>query len=864
MKASAKFWPSQTLWHIGWRYFMRNPIQTALMLLGIALGVAVVVAIDLANVSAGRAFDISTQSIAGQSTHQISGGPQGLGEQVYVDLRRAGITRNAAPIITTYVWSEQLGSRYIQMLGIDPFAESGFRTFIGSIDDGSGDRQTGSQSLNAFLTQPGAFLISENLATEHGLVVGSQITLDVGGKKKQASLAGFLSDTGESSNAGLDSILLVDIATAQELTESVGWLSHVDLIIPEGDRETISAIETLLPENARLQPIGTRSQNIREMTRAFQVNLTALSLLALLVGTFLIYNTMTFSVVRRRPLFGILRSIGVMRSEVFGLIFKESLLIGLLGSSLGVFFGILLSTGAVQLVSQTINDLYFVSNVTEFNIPPTTIAKGILLGLIATITASIFPAIEASLTSPRTAIVRSELENKSGRMRYVVAALAVPIMLLGVIGFSLPSESLPLSFIATLITVIGFALLTPLLMSILLKGISPILKSAFGFLGRMAPQTLIQSASRTSIAIAALMIAISVSIGMSLMVGSFRHTVDLWLTQTILGDVYIFSPGVTANEASTTIDEDILEQLQSWPGITKTSLLRTSLIDSPLGSINLGALNLIPYESEELYIQSIGSPEEVWEAVTGGAIIISEPLARRFNISSLHQELEIYTDQGSVKFSIVGIYNDYSSSQGTLLMHLDTYRFHWDDLSVTDVAIWVDDDVDKGDFLEQMNSAFLPIQRLIIRPNDRLKERALEIFDQAFTITYALQFLTIIVAFVGIVSTLLSMQLDRGREIGIMRAIGFSVRQVWALVMLETGLMGILAGLFAMPVGYGLSLILIFIINKRAFGWSLQMQVEPLPFVIALIVAVTAALLAGLYPALRTSNLSPTEVLRGQ
>ena len=833
------------------------------MLLGIALGVAVVVAIDLANVSATRAFDLSTNSIAGQATHQISGGPQGIDQQLYVDLRTQGITRSAAPVITSYVWSDQLGRQYLQLLGIDPFAETGFRNYIGSFgDQNSEDEQA--LSLNLFLTKPGAFLVSQTLADENNLSIGDEIIVDVGGRVKEATLVGYLSSASGEVDQSLENLMLVDIATAQELTEQIGRISHIDLKISDDDEITLQKVREFLPEEARLQPVGTRTQNIREMTRAFQVNLTALSLLALLVGTFLIYNTMTFSVVRRRPLLGILRSIGVQRSEIFGLIFKESLLIGLVGSSIGVLLGIALSQGSVQLVSQTINDLYFLNNVNEVAIPPMTIAKAIVLGLVATVTASIFPAIEASLISPRTAAVRSDLEKKSGRAQRLAALLGGPVMALGILGLLIPSDRLAIGFLATLVTVIGFAMFTPLMMSLFLRLISPLTSKLFGFLGKMAPQSLVQSASRTSIAIAALMIAISVSIGMSLMVGSFRHTVDVWLTQTILGDVYIFSPGVTANEASTTIDEEILEKLKSWPGISKLSLLRTSLIDAPNGAINVGALNIIPYETDELYRQAIGTPEEVWDAMTAGAVTISEPLARRFEITSLDQKIEIYTDRGLENFDIVGIYNDYSSSQGTLLMHLDTYQSFWDDQSVTDVAIWVADDVDKGAFVEQMNSEFLPIQRLIIRPNERLKERALEIFDQAFTITYALQFLTIIVAFVGIVSTLLSMQLDRGREIGIMRAIGLSVRQIWTLVMIETGLMGLLAGLFAIPVGYGLSLILVFIINKRAFGWSLQMQFDWIPFGVAMLVAISAALIAGFYPALRTSKLLTAQILREQ
>jgi len=859
MKLHQKLWPTKSLWNVGWRYLLRNPLQTGLMVLGIVLGVAVVTAIDLANVSASRAFDLSTEAISGRTTHQIVGGPQGIEESIYVDLRRSGITRDIAPVIASYVWSPELGSQYLQLLGIDPFAEGPFRDYVGRLNSEDSEQA----DLGLFLTMPNAVLISDSLSAQFDVEVGDQIPIDVGGKLKQVVITGLIA-TSRSENSPLNNLMVADIAAAQELTEKVGTLSHIDLVVESDNSEKLAQIRELLPEGARIQSVGTSSENIREMTRAFQVNLTALSLLALLVGMFLIYNTMTFSVVRRRPLFGILRSIGVLKGEVFGLIIKESVLLGLIGSTLGMLVGVLLSKGAILIVSETINDLYFVSNVRGSAIPPFNLAKGMILGLVATLTASIFPALEAAKSQPRNAINRSVLEFKAHRMRDLSAIIGIPVLLLGIGGLSFPTDSLFISFISTLITVIGFAMFTPLLLSIIMRAAKVILKSIFGFLGRLAPQTLIQSASRTSVAIAALMIAISVSIGMSLMVGSFRHTVDLWLGQTLQGDIYVFSPGVTANEPSTEIDARALELIRSRPEFTRISELRSVVIDSPAGAIRVGAINDNPYEEPDLYMQSVGSPEETWQAMEAGGVTVAEPLAQRLDIDSLDDALVLYSDTGPQSFPVVGIYRDYSSSQGTMLMARNIYDQYWDDPNVTDIGLWLREGEDPAAMLDELNAQLGPVQRLIIRQNERLKERALEIFDQAFAITYALQLLAIIVAFVGIVSALLAMQLDRAREIGILRAIGLSVRQVWGLVMLETGLMGAMAGLLAMPVGYGLSLILIFIINKRAFGWTLQMELEWLPFLTAFIVALGAALMAGLYPALRTSQMATADVMRGE
>jgi putative ABC transport system permease protein len=143
-----------------------------------------------------------------------------------------------------------------------------------------------------------------------------------------------------------------------------------------------------------------------------------------------------------------------------------------------------------------------------------------------------------------------------------------------------------------------------------------------------------------------------------------------------------------------------------------------------------------------------------------------------------------------------------------------------------------------------------------------LREEVLEVFDRTFDITTALQVLATVVAFIGVLSALFSLQLEKGRQLGILRAIGLSVRQLWQLVLMETGLMGLVAGLLSLPTGYVLSWILIFIINRRSFGWTLQMRVEAEPFLQALLIALTAALLAGIYPAFRISQKITADAIR--
>ncbi len=290
------------LWRIGWRYLLRRPWQTLFMIIGVMIGVAVMVAIDLANASASQAFNLSTEAVVGKATHQILGGPQGIPEEVYVNLRRSGLTQQAAPVISIYVTSPQLGGQPFQLLGVDPFAEAPFRNYLSFT---SGPPVEG---LTNFFGESGALLISQETATQFQLGVRDPIILEIGGNQVEGSVSGLLRTSDELSRRALEGVILADIATVQEFTGRLGVIDRIDLIAFPDDTELLASIEALLPEGIRITPVAARTGTVAELTAAFSVNLTALSLLALVVGMFLIYNTMTFSVVQRRPLFGTMRS----------------------------------------------------------------------------------------------------------------------------------------------------------------------------------------------------------------------------------------------------------------------------------------------------------------------------------------------------------------------------------------------------------------------------------------------------------------------------------------------------------------------------------------------------------------------------
>lgn len=849
---------SRTLWRVGWRYLLRHPWQSALMILGVALGVAVAVAVDLANASAGRAFDYSADAVGGRATHQIVSGPSGLDEGIYIDLRRSGSLAAeipAAPIVAEVVYSPQLGGRPLQLLGVDPFVEAPFRSYLWA-DSGSPVAYLGD-----LLTRPGAILISTAVAADYGLAVGAGISLEVGGYERQAVIAGLLEPADTLSRRALNGMVLADIATAQELTGRVGRLDRIDLILPEGDEVASARLAAALPAGAQIVQVAARAGAIEEMTAAFRLNLLALSLLALVVGLFLIYNTMTFAVLQRRPLFGTLRCLGVTRRELFALVVSEGLIVGVLGSALGLALGVLLGRGAVRMVTQTIGDLYFVLTVQEVAIPFSSLAKGALLGVLATVLVAAPPAWEAASVPARLALSRSGLEKKAER---AVATVAVGGLVAGGLGLgllALPTRSLVVSFAGTFAITAAFAALTPLATTLLMRAAARPLGRIGGALGRMAPRNVVTSISRTAVAVAALMVAVAVIIGVSLMIDSFRYTVSTWLDQILQGDVYVSAPSRTSTQATTPLDPAILPIAEAWPGVARAELLRTTTVESPQGPVALFAVEN-PNFGDRPFVTADLPAETIWPALQAGAAVVSEPYANQVGLPRRGGTVTLTTMAGPREFPVVGVYYDYVASQGIITLSLDTYRRYWDDPALTAVALHLVPGADAEEVARGLGEALAPLQRLFVRPNQALRQEALAIFDRTFAITGALQLLATLVAFIGVLSALLSLLLEKQREVGILRAVGLTARQLWGLILLETGLMGTVAGLLAMPTGLALALILIYIINRRSFGWTLQMQLGAAPFLQALAVAVIAALLAGIYPAWKMGKMVAAEAMR--
>ena len=868
---------TRQLARIALRHLRRHPWQLVLAVLGIALGVAVAVSIDLANESARRAFSLATLAVTGRATHQIVAGPSGLPESFYRTLRVELATREAAPVLSGDVASVDHPGRTFTVLGIDPFAEAPFRPYLsdenGSVAEGapSTPGTAGGERVNArppdrlstvaaLVTRPGAVLMARPTARDLGLGVGDRFAVRVAGARHSLTVVGLLDPGDPASARALDGLLVTDIATAQEIFGASGRLSRIDLIAPDTEPglAELARIARALPPGAELVAAGARAGTTAQMIRAFQWNLTALSLLALVVGMFLIYQTMTFSVVQRRPLIGSLRAIGVTRREIFALVMGEALLIGAVGTVVGLALGLTLARGLLALVTRTINDLYFVLSVREVALDPLALAKGVLLGVGATLAAALAPALEATAAPPRVVMSRGALEAGARRMVTRATWLGLGLLVASAAILALPTGIVG-GFAGLFVLMIGCALVAPAAALGLLRLIHPLAASAFGSIGRLATRGIAAAFSRTSVAIAALMIAVSASIGVGVMIASFREAVVSWLEGTLRADVYVSAPSLVGNRPDATLDPALVAKLTATPGVAAASTSRGVLASGPRGPVQVVALDVEQARRPRWRFQE-GGPDAVWDA---GAVIVSEPYANRHGARA-GSGVRLRTDRGERDFPVAGVFYDYGSSAGVVVMSRRTYDRFWDDRKISGLAIEAAPGADLAGLMADLRARAAGGPEVVVRSNRALREASLEIFDRTFAITGVLRTLTVAVAFIGMLAALLALQLERAREIGVLRALGLTPRQVWALVTAQTGLMGLLAGVLAVPGGLLLAGVLVFVVNRRSFGWTMPIDPSPGILLQGVALSIVAAVLAGLYPAWRMARALPAVALRDE
>ena len=840
------------------RALTRDPARSLVTVAGLTLGVAVVVAIRLANTASVRGFETALDVVAGKTSLEIVGAGVGVPESQLAGMGWLRQYGRVSPVIDrTARMAAPDGSQHrLRVLGVDVLRDRPFREYqlLRFSREGRDPRP---QELLAVLLDPTSVVLTERFAGRHGIDVDTPVTLFVGDAGHEMAVRGLLLDEGPARVVD-GQLALLDIAAAQWLFDRLGWIDRVEIQlfdaagIDDAERE----IAARLPAGLRVQRPAQRGRQVERMLAAFHFNLTALSYIALIVGLFLVYNTVAVSVISRRTEIGTLRALGATRRLVLGFFLGEAAMLAAVGAALGAPAGWLLARAAVGLTSSTVNTLYVTSQAT---VPALGVADVLIAGAVAiplALIAAVIPAAESVRITPIDAVrdgARSDhhrpLPWRAALLAAALFAAAGWLATLDAIG-GLPVFGL----CAALAVLFGAAAMVPPLLDLLRRQGRPLLARWFGVEGLLAHANLSAAASRLAVSVAALVVSLAMLAAVAIMVGSFRDTVAYWVGQTLQADLFVATGdrGPVGAGTPSGISEAAERLLASHPAVVAVDGFRT--VDLPYGPdgdlilLGAGRFDVMTAHGGLLFKDPVDGRAALREAIGADAVIVSESFAIKHG-AAVGDQIELDTPRGARPFHVRAVYYDYSSDRGLVVMDVATFARHYRAQRPSGLTLYLAPGSDPDTVREELLAAAGPDHQLFIRTNAALRAEVLRIFDATFAITYALEAIAIVVAMMGVVATLLTLALERRRELAMLRLVGAGRRQIRRMVIIEAALIGLVSQGAGVAVGVALSLILIYVINVQSFGWTIQFHL-PLGFLAqaTLLIAVTTAL-AGLYPA---------------
>ncbi|MBY0507318.1 MAG: ABC transporter permease [Bryobacteraceae bacterium] len=803
-----------------------EPVRTLLTVLSVALGIAVVLAIELASDAATGSFRSSLETVAGEADYEVTA-VGGLDERLYAKLATLPLAVNVRPRMEDHALLVE-SKQTLPLIGLDLVAHALDARF----------------ETTSF--EPGLILASAT-----GRKVGEQVTLRVNDHDHLLTVRAIVaSDT---------AFALVDIGVAQELLKRPGKIDRLLIDAPESFE---SRLKEALPAGATLAPFGARTEENRKMLAGFRSNLVILSYIALVVGAFLIYNTISVSVVRRRAEIGILRAIGMTSTTVLAMFLAEALLFGLAGIAIGVPLGRLMAEAAVGAIGATVQNLYVSSQPGVIALSFLATLKAVIAGLTVTLAAAWAPAREAAAVAPVEAMARGRKDYEVGQQQYRHLAIAAACALAAFgASFAPPIGRRPLfGYLAAALLVLAASLATPAFVHFVTRATRDLLRKLLGVEGLLASQSLDAALRRTAVLIAALITAVAMLVSVGIMVGSFRETVIQWIDSQLRADIFL-QPAVPAGgDRFPTLSPDIAGRVAALPMVAMVDQFRAYPIHFRGLPVTLGSGDANVVKRRGAFHLLEGDPDEAYpQMLTSDAAIVSEPFVNKHGVH-MGDTIQLPLGDQVRPIRVVGVYTDYSNERGYIIMHRERLLRYLPDPAPSNLAIYLKPGT-QVIAAQRAIEAALSDARVLVLPNQTLRREAILIFDRTFAITYALELVAVFVAVTGVAGALLALVIDRRRELSLLRFLGAARTQIRKLILCEAGLIGLLSVAGGMLLGGILSLVLVYVINKQSFGWSIQFHAPIAILLGALTIIFTATLLAGLYPARVALALNPIEVI---
>ena len=841
-----------------------NLLRTLVTLVAVALGVALGLAIDLANATAIASFASSVDVVSNRVTLQVLGLGDGFDERALLRVQAVPGVDLAAPAIEDAVEiparGDPFGGEVLRVLGVDLLRA--LPGVAGSAGATPGDPSAAPVDAWQLVNGHGA-LVSAVLAARHQWRVGTVVRALAADRTVTLRIAG-VAPTG---TVRVDSsVVFVDVATAQELFDKIGRLDRIDCVVAPARVAAVQrAIAAVLPLGARVIRPATRTGEIARMLQSFRLNLEALASIALLVGMYLIYNAVAISVVQRRAEIGTVRALGATRGAVFRTFLAEGALVGVAGSLVGLAVGAALARLAVGAVSRTVDALYVGSHADGVLYTPLPFVVAFLLGVLASVAAAALPALDGASTPPAIAMRAQGYERRRRGLAPRTALVGAGCLVLAALCTRLPAlDGIPVfGYLAGLLIIAGGSLFAP----------SAVLAAARvgRALGARRPIVALAAANlggapvRMAVAVASLAIAIAMMVAVGVLVASFRTTVVEWANETLRADLFVRPLALGDASTDARFSPGVVRAIARVPGVANVSTFRGVTIPYQGRLTTLGALDLAQLGHAGPQLRLLGGADAAQLARTLPGtmrVLISEPFASKFGVG-VGDRIALPTPSGTARFTVAAVYNDYSSDAGFVLVDRRTFVRLFHDDAVNSVAIDAVAGVDLARLRTSVYRAVAP-HRVLIETNRELRALVIDVFDRTFAITYALDVIAIAIAVLGVVSTLFALVLERRRELGILRYLGLTTGGVRATVLTEAAGIGLLGGGLGVAIGLVLALLLIFVINRQAFGWLIELHV-PVAFLgETLLLVLIAAVVAGLPPARIAARIRTADAVRSE
>jgi putative ABC transport system permease protein len=781
-----------------------NRWRSLLAIACIALGVALAGAVHTLHASALDEIDRAARSLAGTADLQVRGPRNGFDDALFASIARHPAIAVASPVVEV---EAELADRddSIRVLGIDPFRAARLQPgFVAR-----GDSAARSEATPKFLDPNAAFLTPAAL-TRLGVAEGGTVKLRGASGDVLFKVAGTLPAL-----EGGGPIVVVDIASAQLAFGRIGVISRVDLRLkPDSSREdAVRGIEALLPPGVVLARPDDAASRTAGLTRAYRVNLTALALMALATGGFLVFSTLALQAARRRQEFALLRALGLTAGGVRIFLALEGSLLGIAGAVLGTALGIAASRAMLQRFGYDLGAGIFPASGGTFSPDPAALAVIALLG-VATAAAAAF-----ALTRPVVKVdVAQALKDRHFDLPSAPGGFTLPIVLAALAAaaaFVPPAGEIPVGGYLSIALGLACAVLavvpaTRLVLKRLSPGDSPLATLALAQV-RSLPGHL-------SAMVSGIVVSVALTSAMAIMVFSFRVSLDNWLSGILGADVYARS---SPRGDAVVFSREAQARVAGLPEIASVEPIRFDrvTVDAALPPVTVIARPvyermLAGFQAKPATVPPPGGPPAVW---------LSEASVDLFGWKT-GQEVTLPLAARPLKVRVAGVIRDYGRTWGVVLIDLSDYRRATGDLNANDLAIHLAPGIAAGTALAAIARALPEMPGISLDDARGIHERSLAIFDRTFAATYALEAAAILIALAGVTSSFAALAWSRKREFGVLRHLGLTRSDVLKLLALEGGAAGLIGVALGLAAGAAVSVVLVHVVNRQSFHWGMAIH----------------------------------------